>query len=41
MCVGNNGGERGALRSKSVDLNDMVVDVVGGWKSFVQWFLLD
>ena len=31
MCVGNNGGERGALRSKRVDLKDMVVVVVG-WR---------
>ena len=30
MCVGNSGGERGALRSKRVDLKDMVVVVVGG-----------
>ena len=31
MWVGNSGGERGALRSKRVDLKDMVVVVVGGW----------
>ena len=29
MWVENNGGERGALRSKRVDLKDMVVVVVG------------
>ena len=42
MWVGNNGGERGALRSKRVDLKDMVVVVVvvgGGWKRIC--FLVD
>ena len=40
MCVGNSGGERGALRSKRVDLKDMGVVVVGGWnREYVFWFI--